>query len=74
MVMTSFGKQKFHAANGRLSMYSKCLDFFSIKFWVGGGGIGGGFFSLWGANSGPTRHDSTNNSIILKATLSGGLI
>jgi hypothetical protein len=26
---------------GRLSLHSKCLDFFSFKFWMGGGG---GFF------------------------------
>ncbi len=27
--------QQFHATNGGLSMYLKCLDFFSFKFWIG---------------------------------------
>jgi hypothetical protein len=31
---------------GRLSMHSKCLDFFSLKFWVGQG-LGGDFFSFF---------------------------
>jgi hypothetical protein len=37
--MNSFGNRNFMQPMGRLSMHSKCLDFFSFKFWVGGGRI-----------------------------------
>ncbi len=43
MVPNSFGNRNFMQPMGRLSMHSKCLDFFSFKFAWGGGG-GGGFF------------------------------
>jgi len=44
MVTNSFGNQKYmHSQWVGWSMHSKCLDFFSFKFWVLGGG-GGGFF------------------------------
>jgi len=35
MVTISFGNRNFIQPLGRLSMHSKCLDFFSFKFWVG---------------------------------------
>jgi hypothetical protein len=35
MVMNSFGDGNFMQPMGRLSMHSKCLDFFSFEFWVG---------------------------------------
>ncbi len=37
MVTNSFGNRNFMQPMGRLSMHSKCLDFFSFKFWVGWG-------------------------------------
>jgi hypothetical protein len=37
MVTNSFGNRTFMKPMGRLSMHSKCLDFFSFKFWVGVG-------------------------------------
>jgi len=47
MVMNSFGNRNLMQAMARLSMHSKCLDFFSFKFWVGAvGGVGEGFFSF----------------------------
>jgi hypothetical protein len=36
MVMNSFGNRNFMQPMGRLSMHSKCLDFFLFKFWIGG--------------------------------------
>ncbi len=36
MVTNSFGNRNFMPPMGRLSMHSKCLGFFSFKFWVGG--------------------------------------
>jgi hypothetical protein len=42
MAMNSFGNKNFMQPMGRLSMCSKCLDFFSFKF--GGGAVGEGFF------------------------------
>jgi hypothetical protein len=41
-----FGNRNFMQPIARLSMHSKCLEFFSFKFWGpgGGGGGGGGFF------------------------------
>jgi hypothetical protein len=36
MVMNSFGNRNFMQPMGRLSMHSKCPDFFSFKFWGGG--------------------------------------
>ncbi len=48
MVTDSFGNRNFMQPMGRLSMHSKCLDFFSFKFWVGAaGGVGEGFFSFF---------------------------
>jgi len=44
MVMNSFGNRNFMQAMGRLSMHSKCFDFFPFKFWIGGGRI---FFSFF---------------------------
>jgi len=45
MVTNSFGNKNLMQAMGRFSMHSKCLDFFSFKFWVGAaGGWGKGFF------------------------------
>jgi hypothetical protein len=38
MVTNSFGNKNFMQPIGRLSMHSKCLDFFSFKFWGGGEG------------------------------------
>jgi hypothetical protein len=35
MVINSFGNRNFMQPMGRLSMHSKCLGFFSFKFWVG---------------------------------------
>jgi hypothetical protein len=46
MVTNSFGNRTFMQPMGRLSMHSKCLDFFSFKFWVSGGRWGG-FFSFF---------------------------
>ncbi len=48
MVTNSFGIRNFMHPMGRLSKHSKCLDFFSFKFWVGGveGGGRGIFFLL----------------------------
>ncbi len=43
MVTNSFGNRNFMQPTGRLSMHSKCLDFFSFKFW--GRGVEG-FFSF----------------------------
>jgi hypothetical protein len=34
-----FWNMYFIQTMGRLSMHSKCLVFFSFKFWVGGGGV-----------------------------------
>jgi hypothetical protein len=45
MVTTSFGNRNFIQPVGRLSMHSKCLDFFSFNLWVGGGS--GGFLSFF---------------------------
>jgi len=45
MVMNSFGNKNFMQPMGRLSMHSKCLDFFSFRF-RGGRGGGGIFFIL----------------------------
>ncbi len=42
MVTDSFGNRNFMQPVGRLSMHSKCLDFF-----LGGGGEEGGFFPLF---------------------------
>jgi hypothetical protein len=40
-----FWKWKFNAVNGNAQHASKCLDFFSFKFWVGVvGGWGKDFF------------------------------
>ncbi len=39
--MNRFGNRNFMQPMGRLNMRSKCLDFFSFKFWVG---VGEGFF------------------------------
>jgi hypothetical protein len=51
MVTNSFGNRNFMQPMGRLSMHSKCLDFFSFKFWVGVRGRGGilsfAFCSQW---------------------------
>ncbi len=48
MVMNNFGNRNLMQPMGRLSMHSKCLDFFSFKFWVGVvGGVGEGFFSFF---------------------------
>ncbi len=47
MVTNSFGDRTFMQPMGRLSMHSKCLDFFSFKFWVGAGAGGKGFFSFF---------------------------
>ncbi len=44
MVTNSFGTRNFMQPMGMLSMHSKCLDFFSFKFWIGRGGGGGIFF------------------------------
>jgi hypothetical protein len=41
MVANSFGNRNFVQPMGRLSMHSKCLDFFPFKFWVG---VGEDFF------------------------------
>ncbi len=41
MVANSFGNRNFMQLMGRLSMHSKCLDFFPFKFWVG---VGEDFF------------------------------
>jgi hypothetical protein len=38
MMMNSFGNRNFMQPMGRLSMPSKCLDFFPFKFWIWGGG------------------------------------
>jgi len=38
MMMNSFGNKNFIQPMRRLSMYSACLDFFSLKFWRGGDG------------------------------------
>jgi hypothetical protein len=38
MVTNSFGNKNFVQSVGRLSIHSKCLDFFSFKFWGGEGG------------------------------------
>jgi hypothetical protein len=35
LMMNSFGNRNFMQPMGRLTMHSKCLDFFSFKFWVG---------------------------------------
>ncbi len=43
MVTNSFGNRNFMQPIGRLSMHSKCLDLFSLKFGVGGG-VGRGEF------------------------------
>jgi hypothetical protein len=43
MVTNSFGNRNFMQSMGRLSIHSKCLEFFLKKFWVGGWG-GGDFF------------------------------
>jgi hypothetical protein len=40
MVTNSFGNKTFMQPMRRLSMHSKCLDFFSLKFWVGVGKVG----------------------------------
>jgi hypothetical protein len=37
MVTNSFAKTNFMQPMGRLSVHSKCLDFFPFKFWGGGG-------------------------------------
>jgi len=37
MVTNGFGNRTFMQPMGRLSMHSKCLDFFPFKFWVGVG-------------------------------------
>jgi hypothetical protein len=37
MVTNRFGNRTFMQPMGRLSMHSKCLDFFPFKFWVGVG-------------------------------------
>jgi hypothetical protein len=42
MVMNSFGNKNFMQPMGRLSMHSKCLDFFPFRFWGGEGGARGG--------------------------------
>jgi hypothetical protein len=48
MVTNSFGNRNFMQPMARLSMHSKCLDFFSFKFWVGVGGRGQkDFFSFF---------------------------
>ncbi len=39
MVTNSLGKGNFMQPMGRHSMHSNCVDFFSLKFWVGGGRI-----------------------------------
>ncbi len=44
MVVKFFGNRNFMHPMGRFSMHSKCLGFFSFKFFVGGRGGGGGFF------------------------------
>jgi hypothetical protein len=44
MVNYSYGNRNFMQPMGGLNMHSKFLDYFSFKFWVGGGG--GGFFSF----------------------------
>jgi hypothetical protein len=36
MVMNSFGNRNFMQSMGRLSMHSKCLDFFLLSFGWGG--------------------------------------
>ncbi len=45
MVTNSFGNRNFMQPMGRLSMHSKCLDFFPFKFWVGN------FFPLFPSSS-----------------------
>jgi hypothetical protein len=47
MVTNSFGNRNSMQPMGRLSMHSKCLDFFAFKFGGGGGGVGKGFFSFF---------------------------
>ncbi len=44
-----FGNRNFMQPIARLSMHSKCLEFFSFKFWGPGGGGGGrgDFFSFF---------------------------
>jgi len=44
MVRNSFGNRNFVQPMARLSMHSKCLDYFSFKFWAGGEGGEGIFF------------------------------
>jgi hypothetical protein len=39
MVMNGFGNRNLMQSMEKLSMHSKCLDLFSFKFWVGGGGM-----------------------------------
>ncbi len=40
MVMNSFGNRNFMQPMGRLSMHSKCLDFFVLKLFGAGAGWG----------------------------------
>jgi hypothetical protein len=47
MVMNSFGNRNFMQPMGRLSMHSKCLDFFLLSFGFGGEGGFFSFFSLF---------------------------
>ncbi len=54
MVPNSFGNRNFMQPMGRLSMHSKCLDFFSFKFAWGGGGGGVFFFFLFFSNVFPS--------------------
>jgi len=44
MVTNSFGNRNFMQPMGRLSMHSKCLDFFAFKF---GQGWGGRYFFIF---------------------------
>jgi hypothetical protein len=49
MVTNNFENKNLMQPMGRLSMHSKCLDFFSFKFWLGVARGGGGrifFFFL----------------------------
>jgi hypothetical protein len=45
MVTNSFENQKYMQSMGGWNMHSRCLEFFPLKFWVGG--MGGGFFSFF---------------------------
>jgi hypothetical protein len=46
IVMNSFGNRNLMQPMGRLSMHSKCLDFFVLKFF-GGGASGGRILKIF---------------------------